>query len=275
MSIHRELSRAQEEEEVVVVLGPAAAGKTTFINLATQRGDCGVGHDLDPGTTKLDWVRGPHLINGRAVIFIDTPGLDDAEKKDTEVMNMITDSLAKAKYKLDTVLYLHPISDNRIPWSGLERLKLLASLWKIDRVSNLVIVTTMWDEVKEEVGVRREEELKIKFWADLMAMGCQVKRFHRTTESALEILSPPTQKVVIVLGPAASGKTTFINLAAQRGDCGIGHDIEPGTTKVEWIRTTHPVDDHSIIFIDTPGLNDTQKQDAEMVKMIKDSLIVA
>ncbi|KAG8784658.1 hypothetical protein FRC19_009068 [Serendipita sp. 401] len=66
---------------------------------------------------------------------------------------------------------------------------------------NVVFVTTMWDRVAMEAGEQREEELKRKFWAKLIAKGSEVKRFYATTESALDILHTPLNKPSVTILP--------------------------------------------------------------------------
>ncbi|KAG9045861.1 hypothetical protein FS842_001073 [Serendipita sp. 407] len=96
MTTPRDSSRTLVEEKAVVVLGPAAAGKTTFINTAAQRGDLGVGHGIEAGTTEVVWIRPPHLIHDHNIIFMDTPGLDNPDKLDLEIVAMIKTSLQEA-----------------------------------------------------------------------------------------------------------------------------------------------------------------------------------
>ena len=55
-------------------------------------------------------------------------------------------------------------------------------------MSNVVVATTMWGEVKQENGNRRETELKASFWKGPLKDGCQVKRFNDTYESAWDVV---------------------------------------------------------------------------------------
>ena len=61
---------------------------------------------------------------------------------------------------------------------------------ELDRV---VLTTTMWDEVDEATGTKREKELKEIYWKPLINCGSSVKRFLNTDQSGLEILRPIIQ----------------------------------------------------------------------------------
>ena len=55
---------------------------------------------------------------------------------------------------------------------------------------NIVLTTTMWGEVDEEVGAAREQELQKDYWRPMIKRGSYVKRFLYTKESAFEVLAP-------------------------------------------------------------------------------------
>lgn len=59
-----------------------------------------------------------------------------------------------------------------------------------DDFSNIVLTTTMWDEVSESEGAAREDELIRDYWRPMMERGSYVRRFHYSQESALSILAP-------------------------------------------------------------------------------------
>jgi len=64
-----------------------------------------------------------------------------------------------------------------------------------ENLNNIVLTTTMWDEVEEEEGRRREDELKDKFWKTMIERGSSVKRFLNTRESAFDVLAPIFEEV--------------------------------------------------------------------------------
>jgi hypothetical protein len=60
---------------------------------------------------------------------------------------------------------------------------------------NVIIVTTMWGELRrEEIGIEREEQLKRHFWKEMVSDGCRIERFGDTHESAWHIIGSLADK---------------------------------------------------------------------------------
>jgi hypothetical protein len=55
---------------------------------------------------------------------------------------------------------------------------------------NVILTTTMWDQVDEETGEAREKELKSKYWKALLERGSTTGRFMGTRESAFNLIDP-------------------------------------------------------------------------------------
>ena len=70
----------------------------------------------------------------------------------------------------------------------LRNLHIFASLCGQQAMPHVTIVTTMWGEVSEETGTRREKELEEVFWGDMVGNGCKTKRFEDTFDSAWGIV---------------------------------------------------------------------------------------
>jgi hypothetical protein len=81
------------------------------------------------------------------------------------------------KITLAGILYFHRISDNRMARSPLKNLRMFQELCGKKALQNVVLVTTMWDEVNEAVGVQMEKELKDKYWK-VIDRGSATARFH-------------------------------------------------------------------------------------------------
>ena len=76
----------------------------------------------------------------------------------------------------------------------LKNLKLFEKLCG-ENFNNIVLTTTMWGEVEEEEGDRREKELENNYWKAMIERGSSVKRFLYTRESAFDVLKPILEEV--------------------------------------------------------------------------------
>ena len=90
---------------------------------------------------------------------------------------------------LSGLLLFQRISDNRTGGSLLKHLKTFHNLCGVEALKNVVFVTTMWDQVDEEEGDNRENELTNRYWKTMIDLGCRTSRFENNTESALDIVS--------------------------------------------------------------------------------------
>ncbi len=79
----------------------------------------------------------------------------------------------------------------------MKNLRIFSSLCGQMAMPNVVIVTTMWRNIPEELGIRREEELKKDVWKDMVAGGCRTERFQDTHESAWGIIGSLADKAPI------------------------------------------------------------------------------
>ncbi|KZP06621.1 hypothetical protein FIBSPDRAFT_764093 [Athelia psychrophila] len=71
-----------------------------------------------------------------------------------------------------------------------------------------------------------------------------------------------------LMGPTGAGKSTFINYATRQDGSSIGHSLQSQTSEIRAVRCLHPVDKGPIIFVDTPGFDDTYKSDIEILSLI-------
>jgi len=180
-----------ENDIVIAFMGPTGAGKSTFIDIATKQGGRTVGHSLESYTVTVRAVKF-QAEDGTSVIFVDTPGFDDTNRSDTDVLNMISNWLEKTyrqNVKLAGLVYMHRISDNRMAGSPYKNLRMFANLCGDDMLGNVVLVTTMWSNVKPEVGAERERQLQQEFWKPMIDQGSVVKRFDCTYKRAWDIVN--------------------------------------------------------------------------------------
>ncbi|KAL0948440.1 hypothetical protein HGRIS_011016 [Hohenbuehelia grisea] len=171
-------------------MGPTGSGKSSFVQAATGHEGI-IGHNLRSYTTEIGFVeltRPEHC--DADIVFVDTPGFDDTS--DVQILEMIADWLKKTyrqNVTLSGILYFHRISDNRMAATPLKNVRMFEKLCGEDALSKVILTTTMWDEVDEELGEHREQELRTHFWDAFISQGSTTKRFKNTPESAWGIVA--------------------------------------------------------------------------------------
>ena len=83
--------------------------------------------------------------------FADTPGFDDSTRSDTDVLKDIVSWLGAwraAEDKLSGLIYLHRITDTRMGNAAWRNLRMLRALVGEDKMSNVLFVSTRWEEVR-------------------------------------------------------------------------------------------------------------------------------
>ncbi|KAF8811579.1 P-loop containing nucleoside triphosphate hydrolase protein [Phlegmacium glaucopus] len=173
-------------------MGPTGAGKSTFINKVAGIEGTEVGHGLKSCTHTVQIVRCLDTQQNRRVVLVDTPGFNDTNVSDLDTLRMVA-SWLKITYQKDIrlagLLFFHRISDNRMGGSPMKYLKMFQNLCGNEALKNVVLVTTMWDEVEDEEGRNRETELTAKYWNSMLELGCRTSRFYNNTQSAWDIVS--------------------------------------------------------------------------------------
>lgn len=73
----------------------------------------------------------------------------------------------------------------------MKNLRMFKKLCGESSLASVVLATTMWDDVDEDTGNKREQELKTnpRFWAGMIGSGSTVFRHDRKLESAMGIIS--------------------------------------------------------------------------------------
>jgi len=89
---------------------------------------------------------------------------------------------------LTGLLFLQRISDNRMTGTSLRNTRMFEQICGTDALQNVVLVTTMWDEVSEHAGSKREDDLRANFWDSMVTCGARMARFGDTYQSAWEIV---------------------------------------------------------------------------------------
>lgn len=133
-------------------------------------------------TTKI----GDHVVR-----FIDTPGFDDTDTKDSDVLMKIWEHISSIKgLRLSGLLYLHRITDDRVGGTAMKNLRMFQKLVGNDSMKNVVLVTTMWGKLQQsDDGDARVEQLieTGKFWGGMITSGARHERYDGTEADALRI----------------------------------------------------------------------------------------
>ena len=137
--------------------------------------------------------------------MIDTTGFDDTELTDADVLRLIADFLHKTYAHdifLTGVILLQPVTHNRVQGSEKRRTRLFEKVCGPNAFGNVVIATTMWSEVRDELeGQSRVQQRKASndFWGNMVNHGAKVVRHDNTKTSAINIVKMLIHKQVVTL----------------------------------------------------------------------------
>lgn len=175
-----------------------------------------IGHNLQACTQEV----GVYLCQSRDfnIYLVDTPGFDDTDRSDTEVLREIASWLTASysnSIKLHGIIYLHRITDPRMQGSGMRNLHMFKRLCGDQNLSNVVMATCQWERVVEADGIERERQLKEthNFWGYMVERGSQVHRHYNNRESALRLIDS-------LVGCTKSRPKIVLDIQAQMVDEG-------------------------------------------------------
>ncbi|CEL53903.1 hypothetical protein RSOLAG1IB_06685 [Rhizoctonia solani AG-1 IB] len=179
------------EPRNVLVFGPTGTGKTTIINHLTSS-TFPIGDTLKSCTKEIQYASAEH--QGCLINYFDTPGFDDSTMKPAEQLaqiSLLTSALYEAcgrNPNIHGVLYVHRITDNRMPGSTLRNLRVIKHLLGPQALSNLVFVTNMWDSQPDTAQIKSEEELinDDEYFASAMEHGARAGENYRVFKGATQ-----------------------------------------------------------------------------------------
>jgi hypothetical protein len=99
----------------------------------------------------------------------------------------------KRDIKLAGILYFHRITDNRVAGTPLKNFRIFEKLCGKDAFGSIILTTTMWDKIDDEIGQQREKELERQHWESMIKLGSTTVRYHNTRNSAREVLDKVLQ----------------------------------------------------------------------------------
>ncbi|KAK1688498.1 P-loop containing nucleoside triphosphate hydrolase protein, partial [Colletotrichum godetiae] len=172
-------------------MGVTGSGKSSFVSMCCGK-QVKIGHDLNSCTSVVQ-VHSFKLSPNQTVYLIDTPGFDDTDISDTEVLRAIAHWLNesyKKKVLLRGILYFHRITDVRMTGSAKKNILMFKKLCGNNALQNVALVTSMWDQVLKEDGGRREKQLieTPQYWGYMVSKGSITLRHDNTVASALAIV---------------------------------------------------------------------------------------
>lgn len=140
------------------------------------------------------------------LVLVDTPGFDDTNMSDFEVLQAIATWLEASFDKgqlLSGLVYLHRITNTRVTGSARRALHLFQRLCGEDNYENVILATTFWNNIAhcEETGVDREQQLLSNdaFWKIMKDKGAQTMRLGRDYKTMLPALIAMAGKPKVTL----------------------------------------------------------------------------
>ncbi|KAL9035195.1 MAG: hypothetical protein Q9180_004988 [Flavoplaca navasiana] len=133
------------------------------------------------------------------VQLVDTPGFDDTNRTDTEVLEEIAKWLTatyRSNIKLRGIIYLHRISDPRMPGAARRNLLMFTKLCGVNACPQILLATTWWEKADFKHGVNREKELSDTpdFWGYMLSKGSRVERHVDNRESAMRLIASVVER---------------------------------------------------------------------------------
>src|SRR5438046_1388510 len=103
-----------------------------------------------------------YQLGSLTITLVDTPGFDDTTRSDAEVLQTLAQWMEKsfiAGTLLSGIIYLHRITDPRMKNTSMRNLQLFRKLCGEENLSNIVLVTNMWETISMAEGEEKEREL--------------------------------------------------------------------------------------------------------------------
>lgn len=179
---------------MLAVMGVTGVGKTSFVNVAMGQ-DRVWDNSLESSTTGIqrsEPIPYYDFPDGREVVLLDTPGFDNADIPDIEVLARLVEylkDLSREDNYLAGIIYLHRITDVRMTHSAAANIQLLGALCGEHFLPKVTLVTSMWDSIRPDLGADRERELANGYWSDFLENGAVYERYDGTPDAARRIIA--------------------------------------------------------------------------------------
>jgi predicted GTPase len=173
------------------------------------------------------------------IFLVDTPGFNDTDRTETQVLKEIADWLEKTyrdppHIKLSGIIYLQSICETRMFGSTLRNLKMFRELCGEQPLRNVVLATTCWDK-KDPLSEDREEQLRTDpaFWQQMILKGSRLARV-TSRDSALSIIMSLAQESPTLLAI----QDELVNQEKKLVDTKAGRTVNEELEKLSKIHQT-------------------------------------
>lgn len=148
----------ETNEKVVVLLGLTGAGKSSFINGIVGRNECEIGDETKSCTKKLQMVN--FLKDGINYYFIDTPGFDDANLKEEEIIKILNE--LKNYPRICSILICLKYNDTKLSNSVMNVLKHIMKIFPDKDFWEHTSIIRTWCQMDDEELKYHKEKYKGK-----------------------------------------------------------------------------------------------------------------
>ncbi|KAH6880595.1 hypothetical protein BKA70DRAFT_1343197 [Coprinopsis sp. MPI-PUGE-AT-0042] len=174
-----------ETDIIILVMGATGVGKGTFVLNYTKDKLVSIGHGLESCTHDVACFQARMPVSfdalwPRRLILVDTPGFDDSQGNDFDILEKVSNWLAQA-YKQDVhvagIVYITDITQKRMNGTAKLNLSMFTKLCGPSSYKRITMVTSHWQELPSQTaGETREADLVKSYWADIMNGGAKRKR---------------------------------------------------------------------------------------------------
>ncbi|KAL9116169.1 MAG: hypothetical protein Q9227_000539 [Pyrenula ochraceoflavens] len=181
----------------------------------------------------------------KTIHLIDTPGFNDTERSESEVLQEIAywlstaygkvDAQPESRFRLNGIIYLHSVADVR--WSGSTRrsFNMLRTICGPENYDAIVLTTTFWDQIEKATGSAREKQLlnDMDKWGQLVHQSPRslVRRHdqgYKTAIGIIDLIVTQNMKYELLIQKelAQPGATIYQTTAGREAQMVWEKDIE-------------------------------------------------
>ena len=185
-------------------------------------------------------------IGQTTLVLVDTPGFDDTNMSDFDILQTIATWLEASHEKgqlLSGIVYLHRITNTRVAGSARRALSVFKRICGEDNYKNVILATTFWNSIAHcvETGVDREHQLLSHegFWKSMKEKGAQTTRLARDYETIIpaliEMAAKPkvTLEIQHELNRGCSLESTMAGLFIKDDAAYLGMEHERRTAEIQ------------------------------------------